>query len=234
VIPAPPNGPPRRADAAGQTRPPLGRSLRQLAATFLLIALAAGCASSEPDGGRRATIDPALGQAATSVAAAEATLAAATRGAEAGPAATAAAADGVAQGGSGASSDPGTGCIATASEVLPQHYEAGAPERPSIGKGFTLTGVILAEGTCLPVSDALVEVWLAGPDGSFGTDWRASLRSDEAGAFAIDTHPPVAAEGGLAAVYMRVSAAGLDPVVTTHWPAAGVPASTLAIVLPAD
>lgn len=124
-----------------------------------------------------------------------------------------------------------TGCLATRSEAVPEHYAPGAPERASIGDGFALSGVILAAGSCQPVAGGRVEVWLPAPDGD-GSAARGALTTGPSGEFAIETDIPGAGAAAVPAIYLRASAEGYAAVVVTHWPAAGATAGNVAIVLP--
>jgi protocatechuate 3,4-dioxygenase alpha subunit len=56
---------------------------------------------------------------------------------------------------------------------------------------ITLTGQVL-DGAGLPVSDGMVEIWQADPQGTFPPDWRGFGRcfTDDAGRFALVTVKP--------------------------------------------
>ena len=93
------------------------------------------------------------------------------------------------------------------------NYIPDAPERASLGEGFTVTGLVRASRGCRPLRDVRVQVWLATETGG-EQDNRASVRTDENGVYRIETAPTVPqfgepnihvayADGGYREVFIR-------------------------------
>jgi protocatechuate 3,4-dioxygenase beta subunit len=101
----------------------------------------------------------------------------------------------------------------TPSDALGPFYEPGAPVRASVGQGYQLSGRVLLsrDGSALP--GGVLELWLAGPDGEYSDDYRATLIADD------DPPPPYA--GRPPHIHLRVSAEGYVTLVTQHYPQRG-------------
>ena len=123
------------------------------------------------------------------------------------------------------------GCVATAAGEAGPNYVAGAPRRAAVGAGYTLTGTVLEAGSCQAAADALVEFWLAGPDGTYGDAYRASVLTDAAGRFSFESDPPPAYSGQSPHIHLRISAPGYHAVFLLHYPAAGASEGEVAAVL---
>ena len=76
-------------------------------------------------------------------------------------------------------------CEATESDQMGPFYKPNAPFRSQVGSGYVLSGSVLAVEGCVPVPDALIEFWLANPQGDYDDDHRASLMSDSDGEYQI-------------------------------------------------
>lgn len=126
------------------------------------------------------------------------------------------------------------GCVSTASDGPGPNYSPGAPRRDSIGTGYALTGAVLLPGTCEPAAGALVEVWMAGPDGVYGDDYRASLVTDAHGRFRLESHAPPGYSGAPPHIHLRLSAPGYGELFLIHQPAAGAVAGHVAAVLSSE
>ena len=70
------------------------------------------------------------------------------------------------------------------------NYIPDAPERPSLGDGFIITGLVRAARGCRPLPGVRIQVWLATETGG-EQDNRASVRTDEDGRYRIETAPTV-------------------------------------------
>ena len=68
-------------------------------------------------------------------------------------------------------------CTPTPSDELGPFYTPNAPERTSVGKGHVLTGTVRSSSDCSPIERARIEFWLAGPDGKYDDDHRATIFS---------------------------------------------------------
>jgi len=128
-------------------------------------------------------------------------------------------------------SDSPEECQPTASDALGPFYEPGAPLRDSVGEGYALSGVVRASPGCSPIPNAQIEIWMAGPDGQYSDDYRATLFSDENGAYRFESHFPPPYAGRPSHHHLRVSAAGFETLVTQHYPKEGQSEATFDVVL---
>jgi protocatechuate 3,4-dioxygenase beta subunit len=127
---------------------------------------------------------------------------------------------GAPEAGTGTPAGP-TGCLPSADDGPGPNYTPGAPERTAVGSGYTLRGTVLGEGDCRPLAAATVEFWLAGPDGQYGDDYRATLHTDPTGSFTFLTHPAPSYGGNAPHIHVRVSATGYRDVFLVHRPGLG-------------
>jgi len=109
----------------------------------------------------------------------------------------------------------------TPSDALGPFYEPGAPVRASVGQGYQLAGRVLSsrDGSALP--GAVLEMWLAGPDGEYSDDYRATVIADAEGRYRFTSHPPPPYAGRPPHIHLRVSAEGHATLVTQHYPQRG-------------
>lgn len=109
----------------------------------------------------------------------------------------------------------------TPSDALGPFYEPGAPVRASVGQGYLLAGGVLSsrDGSALP--GAVLELWLAGPDGEYSDAYRATVIADAEGRYRFTSHPPPPYAGRPPHIHLRVSAPGHATLVTQHYPEAG-------------
>jgi protocatechuate 3,4-dioxygenase beta subunit len=122
-------------------------------------------------------------------------------------------------------------CTPTQPDMLGPFYEPGAPIRDSVGEGYVLEGTVRAAGSCEPIPGAQVELWLAGPDASYGDDYRATIIAGENGSYRFESHVPPPYAGRPAHTHIRVSAPGYQTLVTQHYPQPGSEAATFDLVL---
>lgn len=108
----------------------------------------------------------------------------------------------------------------TPSDALGPFYKPGAPVRSSVGQGYRLSGRVLSTGG-RPLAGAVLELWLAGPDGRYTDDCRATIIADPEGRWAFTCHVPVAYAGRPPHIHLRVSAVGHEVLVTQHYPQRG-------------
>jgi hypothetical protein len=122
----------------------------------------------------------------------------------------------------------------TPSDALGPFYKPGAPVRSSVGQGYALSGRVLSsrDGRALP--GAVVELWLAGPDGEYSDDYRATLIADAEARYRFTSHLPVAYAGRPPHIHLRVSAAGHETLVTQHYPPRGRREAVFDLVLRAE
>lgn len=123
------------------------------------------------------------------------------------------------------------GCAPTAGDALGPFYRPGAPVRASVGRGYVLSGRVLAAPVCRPVPGARLEFWLAGPDGRYGDDYRATVLTDASGAYRFESHFPPAYAGRPPHLHVRASAPGYRVLVTQHYPRPGATGARFDLVL---
>lgn len=122
-------------------------------------------------------------------------------------------------------------CKPTEPDALGPFYKPGAPVRASVGKGYVLSGVVQLSPTCRPIVGAQLEFWLAGPDGNYDDAHRATVFSDEAGAYRFESNFPPRYSFRPPHIHMRVSAPGYKTLVTQHYPREGQSRGTFDLVL---
>ena len=71
------------------------------------------------------------------------------------------------------------GCAPTPPDALGPFYKPKAPLRNSVGKGYALSGIVMSTKDCSPIPRAHIELWMAGPDGDYKDDYRATVIPDE-------------------------------------------------------
>lgn len=112
-------------------------------------------------------------------------------------------------------------CPPTEPDMLGPFYKPGAPERSSVGKGYVLRGKVKSSIDCSPLKDAKIEFWLAGPDGRYGDDFRATVISGKSGDYHFESHFPPSYASRHPHIHIRVSAKGYRTLVTQHYPQKG-------------
>ncbi len=122
-------------------------------------------------------------------------------------------------------------CQPTAPTGLGPFYKPGAPVRSSVGKGYIVSGVVRSAKDCSPIKGAQIEFWLAGPDGKYDDSHRATVSSDNKGAFRFESNYPPPYSGRPSHIHIRVSAAGFKTLVTQHYPKQNNAAATFDLVL---
>lgn len=118
-------------------------------------------------------------------------------------------------------SDSKEKCPPTESDALGPFYKPGAPVRASVGKGYVLRGTVRSAETCLPIPGARLEFWLAGPDGRYDDDHRATVLSDASGAYQFESNFPSRYSFRPPHIHLRVTAPGFQTLVTQHYPKQG-------------
>ena len=129
------------------------------------------------------------------------------------------------------STNSDTKCEPTPADYLGPFYKAGAPVRSRVGKGYQLTGLVISSADCLPIAEAVIELWLTGPDGSYDDDHRATIFSNCSGQYQFESNFPPAYSGRPPHIHIQVSANGFNTLATQHYPAAGQKAGEFEIVL---
>ncbi len=109
-------------------------------------------------------------------------------------------------------------CSPTDPDALGPFYTPGAPQRSSVGEGYILQGVVRSSVDCSPIPNAQIEVWMAGPDGEYRDEYRATFFTDENGAYSFESHFPPPYSGRPPHHHLLVSASGYETLVTQHYP----------------
>jgi len=122
-------------------------------------------------------------------------------------------------------------CTPTAEDELGPLYEAGAPLRNSVGKGYLLFGTVKSATDCREIPAARIEIWLAGPEGVYGDDWRATLFSNENGAYFFESHTPPLYGRRPAHIHIKVTADNYQELITQHYPVKDSGEASLDLVL---
>lgn len=122
-------------------------------------------------------------------------------------------------------------CVPTPTDALGPFYKPGAPERNSVGKGYTLRGTVRSSADCAALKGARIELWLAGPDGAYSDAYRATIYSDSAGAYRFESSFPPPYAGRPPHIHLRVSAEGFKTLVTQHYPVKGESGAAFDLVL---
>ena len=109
------------------------------------------------------------------------------------------------------STNSDTKCEPTPADYLGPFYEADAPVRSRVGKGYQLTGLVISSADCTPIAEAVIELWLTGPDGSYDDDHRATIFSNDSGQYQFESNFPPAYSGRPPHIHIQVSADGFKP-----------------------
>jgi protocatechuate 3,4-dioxygenase beta subunit len=125
----------------------------------------------------------------------------------------------------------GTQCNPTPSDSLGPFYKADTPVRTSVGKGYKLSGVVKSAADCNPIANARVELWLTNPGGDYDDDHRATLYSDDTGAYSFESNFPPGYSGRPPHIHIKISADGFKTLATQHYPGTGNKNSIFDIVL---
>lgn len=123
------------------------------------------------------------------------------------------------------------GCAPTPPDAMGPFYKPKAPLRNGVGKGYELRGVVMSTINCAPIQQARIELWMAGPDGEYTDDYRATVIPNQSGEYYFECHLPPAYFNRPPHIHMRVSASGFKTLVTQHYPEAGLKTGTLDLVL---
>jgi len=122
-------------------------------------------------------------------------------------------------------------CAPTDADALGPFYKAGAPVRQRVGTGYVLAGVVRSAKDCAPIPGARIELWLAGPDGGYDDDHRATVITDGKGRYRFESNAPPPYYGRPPHIHLRVSAKGFATLVTQHYPEQGRTDGNFDIVL---
>jgi protocatechuate 3,4-dioxygenase beta subunit len=122
-------------------------------------------------------------------------------------------------------------CEPTPPDAEGPFYKAGAPVRADVGDGYLLEGVVRSAAGCAPIAGAQIEFWMAGPDGQYTDDYRATQLVGEDGAYRFESNFPPPYSGRPPHIHLRVSAEGYQTLVTQHYPNEGETSASFDLVL---
>lgn len=125
----------------------------------------------------------------------------------------------------------GTLCNPTPSDYLGPFYKADAPVRASVGRGYELNGVVKSAADCAPIANAKIELWLTNPEGDYDDAHRATLYSDDTGAYAFESNFPPGYSGRPPHIHIKISANGFKTLATQHYPGTGSKKGVFDLVL---
>lgn len=131
-------------------------------------------------------------------------------------------------------SPPSPNCRLTPEDSLGPFYKPGAPVRSIVGKGYELTGRVKSVPDCSPVSGAMIEFWLAGPDGKYDDAHRAIVYSDEMGRYIFESNFPPRYSSRPPHIHIRVSAPGHKILVAQYYPKKGESKGAFDLVIAPD
>ncbi len=122
-------------------------------------------------------------------------------------------------------------CAPTRPDALGPFYKANAPLRAKVGSGHVLKGVVRSAPGCGPIAGARLEFWLAGPNGQYDDDHRATVLADAAGAYRFESNYPPPYAGRPSHIHARVSAERHQTLVTQYYPPPNSTEGTFDLVL---
>jgi protocatechuate 3,4-dioxygenase beta subunit len=111
----------------------------------------------------------------------------------------------------------------TPSQTEGPFFKAGTPERKSLVEDgstaprLVITGQVLSARGCRPVTNAVLEFWHTDERGAYdnaGYRYRGHLRTDEQGAYRLETIVPAAYPGRTRHIHVKVQAPGRRVLTT--------------------
>jgi hypothetical protein len=121
-------------------------------------------------------------------------------------------------------------CPITPSGYMDPNYTPNPPLRSHVGSGFVLSGVVRSGIDCSVLPRVRVEIWHAGPNGSYDMIHRGTVLTDGAGRFRFETDFP-GSSFGQPHIHVRVAVAGFKPTAVAFLPKPGTKTGELDIVL---
>jgi protocatechuate 3,4-dioxygenase beta subunit len=122
-------------------------------------------------------------------------------------------------------------CSPTPWDEIGPFYRPNAPKRTSIGKGYIVSGTVRSAGDCRPLGNVRIEIWQAGPDGTYDDAHRATLFSDRSGRYRLETSAPPPYGRRPPHIHILVDAKGFEGLITQHYPKKGKRSATFDLVL---
>ena len=122
-------------------------------------------------------------------------------------------------------------CSPTPWDEIGPFYRPNAPERTRIGTGYLLSGTVRSASDCRPLHNVRIEIWQVGPDGTYDDAHRATLFSDHAGRYRLETSYPPPYGPRPSHIHILVDAKGFEGLITQHYPKKGKKRATFDLVL---
>jgi len=123
------------------------------------------------------------------------------------------------------------GCPPTPADGFGPFGRGSPPVRASIGKGHSLTGVILSSLTCTPIAGARVELWQSNAKGRYTRATSATVLADRRGRFRFEGPYPPSYEGRPPHIHLRVVAPGHEVLLSRYEPPRGARRGSVRLVL---
>lgn len=124
-----------------------------------------------------------------------------------------------------------TECSPTQTDALGPFYKPDAPVRSVLGQGYTLKGTVRSSADCGSIAEARIEVWQAGPDGTYSDAYRATIVADTNGQYQLHTDRPPSYSFRPPHIHIRVEAPGYGILVTQHYPEEEASGATFDLIL---
>ncbi|MDD2897664.1 MAG: intradiol ring-cleavage dioxygenase [Desulfuromonadaceae bacterium] len=122
-------------------------------------------------------------------------------------------------------------CTPTPWDEVGPFYRQNAPVRSCLGRGYVLSGTVRSAADCRPLPNIRIEVWQAGPGGEYDDGHRATLYSDHAGRYHLETDVPPPYGRRPPHIHILVDAKGFEGLVTQHYPGKGKQRGSLDLVI---
>lgn len=122
-------------------------------------------------------------------------------------------------------------CLPTPYGEIGPMYRPNAPLRDTVGKGYVLFGRVLSAEDCQPLVGSRIELWLVGPSGQYGDEYRATIITGKTGAYRFECDPPPAYVGRPPHIHIMVTADNHERLITQHYPTSGVVKTQFDLVL---
>ncbi|HEY6008236.1 MAG TPA: intradiol ring-cleavage dioxygenase [Geobacteraceae bacterium] len=112
-------------------------------------------------------------------------------------------------------------CPPTPPDEIGPFYRPSPPVRSKIGSGYVLEGTVRSSVDCRPIPGARIEVWQAGPNGTYDDAHRATLFADSNGRYRLETDFPPPYARRPSHVHILVDARDFEGLITQHYPRKG-------------
>ncbi|HEX2913836.1 MAG TPA: hypothetical protein VH186_23730 [Chloroflexia bacterium] len=128
----------------------------------------------------------------------------------------------------------GTDCPPTPAIPDGPFYRPNAPQRSSVGIDYILMGTVRSTKGCALLPGAKLEIWLAGPDGQYSDDYRATLYADGNSIYRFESNYPPPTENRPPHIYVKASANGYKSQTAIYFLPKGETVGVLDLILIPD